>query len=131
MPSSPPSSELAPGGISVNLNVQAFLLFSRITGREAFEVSVLLQAGGRFIGKSSLGTVAEGQEILLSLKWDQPNSRFVASSQVAGSVPVLSFIPFAAPGVLDAVVPPEFSIAKRLVLHSDVTGNTEAHENKN
>jgi hypothetical protein len=131
MPSSPPSSEFAPGGIPVNLSVQAFLLFNRITGRDAFEVSVLLQVGGRCIGKTSVGTVAEGQEVLLSLDWDQVNSRFVASSQVAGSLPVLSFIPFAAPGVTDAVVPPEFSIAKRLVLHSDVTENTEAHENKN
>lgn len=115
----------------MNLSVQAFLIFNRIIGREAFEVSVLLQAGGRFIGKTSLGTVTEGQETLLSLDWDEPNSRFVLSSQAAGSLPVLSFIPFAAPGVTDAIVPPGFSIVKRLVLHSDVTGNTGAHENKN
>jgi len=115
----------------VNLSVQAFLVFNRIIGREAFEVSVLLQAGGRFIGKTSLGTVAEGQEVWVSLGWDQTNSRFVASSQVAGSLPVLSFIPFVALGVTNVAVPPEFSIAKRLVLHSDVTGNTEAHEHKN
>lgn len=115
----------------MNLNVQAFLILERVAGREAFEVSALLRAGGRFIGKTSLGTVAEGQEILLSLDWDEPNSRFVLSSQAAGSLPVLSFIPFAWPGVADALVPLKLPIMKSFVVHSDVTENTEAHENKN
>lgn len=115
----------------MNRNVQAFLILERVAGREAFEVSALLRADGRFIGKTSLGTVAEGQEILLSLDWDQPSNRFVVSSQVAGSLPVLSFIPFAWPGVADAFVPLKLSIVKSFVVHSDGTGNTEAHENKN
>jgi hypothetical protein len=80
------------------LEVQAFLMLERVTGSKEFLVSVLLQADGQFLGKTSLGTVAEGQEILLSLRWDQPQRRFVASSEAAGSAPVLSFIPFALPG---------------------------------
>src|ERR1700730_12872542 len=130
IPSSPSGSELAAGGVSVNINVQAFLILERVARSKEFVVSVLLQADGQFIGKSSIGIVAEGQEIMLSLRWDQPRQRFVASSQAAGGVPILSFIPFAPPGADDAV-PPEFSMAKRFVLNSDVIDPTEAHENQN
>ena len=80
------------------LEVQAFLMLERVAGSNEFLVTVVLQADGQFIGKTSLGTAAEGQEILLSLRWDKPRQRFVASSQAAGSVPVLSFIPFSSPG---------------------------------
>ncbi len=86
------------GVASPRLEVQAFLMLERVVGSEEFLVSVLLQADVQFIGKTSLGTAAEGQEILLSLRWDKPRQRFVASSQAAGSAPVLSFIPFASPG---------------------------------
>jgi len=114
----------------VNLNVQAFLILERVTGSKEFLVSVLLQANGQFIGKSSIGIVAEGQEIMLSLRWDQPRQRFVASSQAAGGVPILSFIPFAPPGADDAV-PPEFSMAKSFVLNSDMIDPKGAPENQN
>lgn len=80
------------------LEVQAFLILERVAGSKEFLVSVLLKSDGRFFGKSSLGTVAEGQEISLSLGWDQPSRRIVATSQTAGSAPILSFIPFALPG---------------------------------
>lgn len=80
------------------LEVQAFLILERVAGSEDFLISVLLQSDGRFFGKSTLGTVAEGQEISLSLGWDQPSRNFVATSQTAGSAPILSFIPFALPG---------------------------------
>lgn len=80
------------------LDVQAFLMLERVAGSNEFLVSVLLQADGQFIGKAPLGTVADGQEILLSLRWDKPKQRFVASSQAVGSVPILSFIPFTSPG---------------------------------
>jgi hypothetical protein len=99
------------------MEVQAFLILERVTGSKEFLVSVLLQADGQFIGKTSLGTVAEGQEILLSLRWDQPTQRFVASSQAAGGEPVLSFIPL--PGASHDVVPPEFSIARNIALEPD------------
>ena len=115
---------------SRHLAVQAFLILERVAGSKEFAVSLLLQADGQFIGKSSLGIVAEGQEILLSLRWDQPTQRFVASSQLTGEVPILSFIPFALPGAADALVPPEFSMAKKFVLNPDRNNNTEAHENK-
>jgi hypothetical protein len=118
-------------GSSHHLEVQAFLILERVPGLNEFIVSVLLQAGGQFIGKTSLGTVAEGQEILLSLRWDQPRQRFVASSQSAGSAPILSFIPFALLGTARDVVPLEFSMTKSFVLNSDVSNDTEAHENKN
>ena len=85
-------------GASHRLEVQAFLILERVVGSKEFIVSVLLQADGQFIGKTSLGTVAEGKDISLSLRWDKPRQRFVASSQAAGSVPVLSFIPFSSPG---------------------------------
>jgi hypothetical protein len=88
---------LKDSGAGNRIEVQAFLILERVPGSKEFVVSVLLQAGGQFIGKTSLGTVAEGQEILLSLRWDQPTQHFVASSQAAGGVPILSFIPFAAP----------------------------------
>ena len=80
------------------LEVQAFLMLERAPGSKEFLVSVHLQADGQFIGKTSLGTAAEGQEILLSLRWDKTKQRFVASSQAVGSAPVLSFIPFSSPG---------------------------------
>ncbi len=80
------------------LEVQAFLMLERAPGSKEFLVSVHLQADGQFIGRTSLGTAAEGQEILLSLRWDKPKQRFVASSQAVGSAPVLSFIPFSSPG---------------------------------
>src|SRR5437899_13080109 len=69
-------------------------MLERAPGSKQFLVSVHLQPDGQYIGKTSLGTAAEGQEILLSLRWDKPRQRFVASSQAAGSVPVQSFIPF-------------------------------------
>ena len=112
------------------LEVQAFLILERVAGSKDFEVSVLLQAGGQCVGKTSLGTVAEGQEILLSLRWDQPKQQFVASSQATGSVPILSFIPFASPCAAAAIVPPDFSMAKSFVLNSGGSNNAEAHENK-
>src|SRR6266481_8372164 len=114
-----------------HLEVQAFLILERVAGSESFEVSVLLRADGRFIGKSSMGTVAEGQEILLCLRWNQPRQRFVASSRAAGSMPILSFIPFASPGAAHDVVPPEFSMEKSFVLNSGGNNNAQAHEIKN
>jgi hypothetical protein len=131
MPNSPSCSELADRGVSVNLNVQAFLILERVADSKEFDVSVLLQADGQFIGKSSLGTVAEGQEVLLSLRWDQPRQRFVASSQVVGSAPTLSFIPFAPPSAAHAIVPSDYSMAKNFVLNSDRSNNAGTHENKN
>ena len=117
---------------SHHLEVQAFLILERIAGSESFEVSVLLRAGGQFVGKTSLGTVADGQEILLSLRWDQPKQRFVASSQAAGDVPILSFIPFASPGAAhDVMISPEFLMEKSFVLNSASKNATEVHENKN
>ena len=118
-------------GAGHHMEVQAFLILERVPGSKEFVVSVLLQADGNFIGKTSLGTVAEGQEILLSLRWDKPSRRFVAISQPAGSMPVLSFIPFASPGAAHNAVPPEFSMTKSFVLNSDVSNDTEAREDKN
>ncbi len=100
------------------LEVQAFLILEKVAGSKDFLVSVLLRADGQFIGQTSLGIVAEGQEILLSLSWDQPMQRFVASSQAAGSVPILSFIPFTSSGTAHDSVSPEFSMAKSFVLNS-------------
>jgi len=116
---------------SHHVEVQAFLILERVAGSKEFLVSLLLQADGKFVGKSTLGTVAEGQEVFLSLRWDQPTQRFVASSQASGSVPILSFIPFAPPGAADALVPPEFSMTKKFVLNSNLSHYTGAHENKN
>ena len=118
-------------GTNHRLEVQAFLILERVADSKDFEVSVLLQAGGQFVGKTSLGIVAEGQEILLSLRWDQLRQRFVASSKAAGSMPILSFIPFASPDAPDALVPPDFSMAKRFVLNSGGNNNAQAHEIKN
>jgi hypothetical protein len=118
-------------GSSHHLEVQAFLILERVAGSKEFLVSVLLQAHGQFIGKTSLGTVAEGREILLSLRWEQAAGRFVASSQVAGSAPVKSFIPLAWPGAPDALVPQEFSMTKSFVLNADGSNEMEAHENQN
>ena len=100
------------------LEVHAFLVLERVPGSKEFLVSVLLQADGHFIGQTSLGIVAEGQEILLSLRWDQPMQRFVASSQAGGSVPILSFIPFTSPGSAREAIPPGFSMVKSFVLNS-------------
>jgi len=109
---------LRDNGASRHLEVQAFLILERVADSKEFLVSVLLQADGRCIGQTSLGIVAEGQEILLSLSWDQPMQRFVASSQAAGSVPILSFISFTSSGTAHDAVSPEFSMAKSFVLNS-------------
>ena len=118
-------------GTSHRLEVQAFLILERVAGSKDFGLSVLLYADGQSIGKTSLGTVAEGQEILLSLRWDRPGQRFVASSEAVGSTPVLSFIPFRSPDAADCFLPADFSMAKNFVLNSGVGNNTEIHENKN
>jgi hypothetical protein len=114
-----------------HLEVQAFLILERIAGSNEFLVSVLLQAEGQFIGKAALGTVAEGQQIFLSLRWDKPRQRFVASSQAAGSVPILSFIPFASPGTCRLPFSPGSRWVKSSELNSDVSINTETDENQN
>lgn len=113
------------------LKVDAFLVLERVASSKEFLVSALLQANGQFFGKTSLGIVAEGQEILLSLRWDKPKQRFVASSQAAGGTPILSFIPFTLPGAAHDAIPPEFSMAKSFVVNSGVSSNAEAHENQN
>ena len=89
---------------SPHVEVQAFLIFERVADSEAFDVSVLLQADGQFIGKTSLGIVAEGEEMLVSLRWDRPSRRFVASSRRPGGAPDVSFIPFALPDAARGVV---------------------------
>ena len=113
---------------SHHLKVDAFLILERVADSKDFLISVLLQADGRSIGQTSMGIVADGQEILLSLSWDQPLQRFVASSQAAGSTPVVSFIPFALPGAADPV-PADFSMAKRFVLNSST--NNRFFDNPN
>lgn len=85
-------------GLNHRLEVHAFLILERVAGSKESLLSVLLQAGGKFIGKGSLGTIAEGQQVSLSLGWDQPGRHIVATFQTAGSAPILSFIPFALPG---------------------------------
>ena len=100
------------GNESQRLEVQAFLILERVAGSKEFLLSVLLQADGQFIGKGSLGTIIEGQEISLSLGWEQARRRFVATCQNAGRAPVLSFIPFASPRAADGIAPGEFSMEK-------------------
>lgn len=115
-------------GSSQRLEVRAFLILERVTDSKAFGVSVLFQAEGRAFAKTSLGTVAEGQEILLTLHWDQPRQRFVASSEAPGSAPALAFIPFSP--AADSRILAEFS-TKNCVLNSRVSKNKEVDESKN
>lgn len=112
-----------------HMEVQAFLILERVPGSKDYVVSAILRANGQFIGQTSLGVVAEGQEVLFSVNWDQPLKRFVASSQAAGNAPTLSFIPFASPGSAHDVVPHEFSMVKSFVLKSGANTKSEAHEN--
>jgi hypothetical protein len=98
-------------GTSHRLEVHAFLMLERVVDSKDLLVSVLLQAEGQFIGKTSLGTVEEGQELLLSLLWDQPRQRFVATSQAAESKPILSFVPFASPDACRLPPLSEFAVA--------------------
>jgi hypothetical protein len=136
MPKSPPSTKFADGGAFVvhgdassYVNVQAFVTLERVAASESFDVSVVLQAGGQSIGKISLGTVAEGEQVLLSLSWDEPYNRFVVSSQRPGATPTESFIPLALPEPTQTAVPSEFS--RNFVLNLDGNNATEGHENKN
>lgn len=108
------------------LAVQAFLILERVAGSKEFLLSVLLQSGQQFIGKSSLGTVAEGQKISLSLRWEAPKQRFVATAQSAESAPILSFIPFASPRAADAIAPAECSMEK--FVPNSASNRTEAHD---
>lgn len=119
------------GNESQRLEVQAFLILERVAGSKEFLLSVLLQAGGQFIGKSFLGMIAEGQQISLSLGWDQPRRRFVAASQTAGSAPILSFIPFASPRADDGLLPSDISVGKCFALNWDMNNDAEAHGNQN
>jgi hypothetical protein len=118
-------------GSSHHLKVQAFLMLERVAGSNEFLISVVFQAEGQFLGKTSLGTIAEGQEVLLSLCWDKPQQRFVASSQAAGSKPIVPFVPFTLPAAVDAAIPAEFSMLKNFVLNSATKNAAQAHENKN
>lgn len=111
---------------SHHLKVHAFLILERVADSKDFLVSVLLQADRQFIGQTSLGIVAEGQEILLSLSWDKPLQRFVASSQAAGSTPVVSFIPFVSTVPADAIIPPDFSMSKNFVVNSSRSSNVRS-----
>ena len=112
------------------LEVHAFLVLERVSGSKELLVSVLLQADGQFIGQTSLGIIAEGQQILLSLSWDQPMQCFVASSQAGGSAPILSFIPFTSSGTTHEAIPPGFSMVKSFVLNpaadSGLFGNSDS-----
>ena len=99
---------------SPSLAVQAFLILERVAGSKEFLLSVLLQSGQQFIGKSSLGTVAEGQKISLSLRWEKPRQRFVATAQTAEGAPILSFVPFASPRAANAIAPRESSMERRV-----------------
>ena len=134
MPSCPKLSEKEftlkdkDSGASHQVKVHAFLILERVADSKESLVSVLLQADGRCIGQTSMGIVAEGQEILLSLCWDKLKQHFVASSQVAGNEPILSFIPFALPGAADPV-PADFSMAKRFVLNPST--NSRVFDNRN
>jgi hypothetical protein len=105
--------------------VQAFLILERVAGSKEFLLSVLLQSNQHFIGKSSLGTVAEGQKISLSLRWDEPRRRFVATAQTAEGAPILSFIPFASPRTADGIAPREFSMEK--FVRNSRDNKSEAH----
>jgi len=89
---------LKDSGASNHIEVQAFLILERVAGSDGFEISVLLRSDGQFIGRTSLGIVAEEEQVVLSLRWDEPNHRFVASSQRPGAAPTESFVPFAARG---------------------------------
>lgn len=112
--------------VSPRLEVRAFLTLERVATSQEFLLSVLLQSDHQFIGKSSLGTVAEGQEISLSLDWDEPRQRFVATAQTAGGAPIQSFIPFASSRATDAIAPREFSIGK--CVSNSSNNRTEAHD---
>ena len=92
------------------LEVRAFLVLERVPGSTDLIVSALLRSGSRFIGQTSLGVVAEGQKVLLSVRWDQAAQRFEASCQGKGSEPLQSFIPFAWPGPSQEAASHEFSI---------------------
>ena len=111
---------------SSSLEVQAFLILERVAGSKEFLLSVLLQSGQQFIGKSSLGTVAEGQKISLSLRWEVPRQRFVATAQTAEGAPILSFIPFVSPRPTDGIAPGECSMENHM-RNSD-NRRTEAHD---
>ena len=133
IPSTSPREEstLKVSGASRRLEVEALLILERVADSKDFRLFVLLQADGQSIGKTSLGTVSEGQEIFLSLRWDRPGQRFVASSEAAGRAPALLFIPFRSPVAADGFLPADFSMAKNFVLNSGVSNNKEVHENKN
>jgi hypothetical protein len=116
---------------SHHLKVHAFLMLERVASSKEFLISVLLEAEGKFIGKTSLGTVTEGQEIWLSLLWDKPQQRFVGSYQAAGSKPIVSFVPFTLPAAADATIPTDFSMLKNFVLNSARNNAALADESKN
>lgn len=111
---------------SQRLEVQAFLILERVAGSKEFLLSVLLQSDGQFIGKSSLGTVAEGQKISLALRWEGPRQRFVATSQTEGRAPILAFIPFASSRAADSIAPGESAMEK--FVRNSGNNRMEAHD---
>ena len=97
-------------GANHGLEVRAFLVLERVPGSKDLLVSVLLRSGEQVIGQTPMGTVAAGQNLSLSVTWDQAAQRFEARFQGKGSEPVLSFIPFVWPGPSQEVASHEFSI---------------------
>jgi hypothetical protein len=117
-------------GSSHRLEVRAFLILERAAGSKGFGVSVLLQAEGRSIGKTSLGSVAEGQEILPSLRWDQQWQCFVEVLRLREALP-FSGLSFRSPGAADPSPLAEFLMTQNCVLNSGVIKNKELDECKN
>jgi hypothetical protein len=67
------------GGGTANDDVQAFLQFDRYSTDAAGAVLVggFLKYQGQFFGDVAIGTVNLGERVLVELKWDRPNHRFV------------------------------------------------------
>ncbi|SRR6266566_230279 len=120
---------LKDSGASHHLEVQVFLILERESpARRISSYRFFFKRMCNSLGRPFWELLLRVRKILLSLRWDKPRQRFVASPQPAGSVPILSFIPFALPGDAHDAVPPEFSMTKSFALNSDVSNSRGANE---
>jgi hypothetical protein len=97
------------GTSSVENDVRAFLVVERFSPAWQAENELLvhgfLWTAGEFFGWADLGSVMVGEEITISLRWDQPNHRFVAALKKPGGPPAVVFMPYSHPEAAPPVNP--------------------------
>ncbi len=54
----------------------------------------VLSTAGQYFAGADLGTLRVGEEVIVSLRWDRPNHRFIAGLKKLGAPPTVGFMPY-------------------------------------